>query len=647
MELKGQVVKTGKGYLVVHTNLGTVKVETDIQAAKGTSVTLDVEYKNGRFVAKKVEFDSGDYVLKYLMSIKGIGPKTAEKLYREYGESIIERIKDEEFLKRVTGGRATSSASWLKGYEKVYGLLRTAVGEKRAESAVRFLKREKVSFEENPYVLLKLKGFGFKTVDRIALQFIPEDSPLRIRQLVRYLLEQAEQKGHMYLEVDDLKKKLMAHLGREVPLVLPEDVKRTGDKIYLEKNLETERKIATYLSCQETYEEERKTSPELKLTEEQERAVELCLRNKICAITGYAGTGKTTVLREVVKEFESRGYEIALLAPTGKAAKRLEEVLKRPAFTIHRAVYQDELIFPDVVIVDESSMIDSHTMKWLLSYVYDKRVIFVGDTAQLPPVGPGQPFRDLVESGEVPTARLTKILRNAGEIVISADRVRRGDFPLKTKGNFCWHTAFSEEKIAALLEKAKEKGVEVQLLGGIYKGRYGVDSLNRLAQEVLNPDGGREWKGFRVGDRVIHTGSNDYNSFVMNGDTGKVVEVQQGKVAVEFWDGKTKTYTSDDVQNLSLAYAMTVHKSQGSEYDYAAVVFDTSSYSVINRYWLYTALTRAKKKCFLFADMKAVATAVKNSSYPERKTFLRELIGNKELFNDIDNKQNLMQRLSF
>ena len=622
MLVKGRVQAVYPDRFKLKMDKGAVTIYVSIPVStEGAEVEAQIEMKNGRFILLSFEEKKDkQWVLNYLQSIKGIGPKTAEKMYQQHGDKVVELIKDPQFLSQYTKHQRDTS---LDGFERVYGILRKAVGEKRAKKALEYISKNKEEFYNNPYILLNLSGFGFKTVDPIALEYIPKNSPLRVKEFIRYYLQQQADRGHTYIDVEEIKKAVKTETGSD-QLYLSDDVEIEGNRVYLKQLKKTEEDIATSILELRKFDHlgVRHIEPHVQLTPEQVNAVEMALSQNLLVITGYAGTGKTTVAKTVLAEFEDRGLDVELLAPTGKAAKRLEEVTGKPASTIHRALFYG--LTGDVLMVDEASMIDIFLAKQLLREARGKRVIFIGDPAQLPPVGTGHFFRDIINSGEVPVASLTQVMRNAGGIVRNANAVREGRFPKAKDDNFHWF-AEPEKRVEQLLKKAKEKGKELQLLGGVYKGKLGVERLNKLAQEILNPENeDKQFQGFRLGDRVIHTGRNDYENFVMNGDSGQVVEVGSSYLTVKFWDGKEKTYTAGDLQNLQLAYAMTVHKAQGSEWENVAVVFDTASYPLLSRYWLYTALTRAKDKCFLFADKKPVAIAVKNSAYPERKTFLKE-----------------------
>ncbi|WP_457628453.1 AAA family ATPase [Persephonella sp.] len=623
MRLEGRVFDIKDNTFRLKTEKGSLLIYGGIPSTLNhAQLAVEVELKNGRLIMKDYQPQTDrDYVLNYLQSIKGIGPKTAQKIYDQYGEKALELVKNEKFLSQWTKHKRDSS---LDGYERIYGELRKYTGEKTAKKIIDFIKKNEEHFRKNPYSLLQEKGFGFKKVDPIALLYVEKNSPVRVRAFVEYYLSQkADIEGHTYLSLNEVEKAVRKETGSD-QIHLPDTVETDGQRIYLRELKEKEQNISRYVEKAVDFDftQTRQLEAEIKLTPQQEEAVERALQENLLVITGYAGTGKTTVAREIIRELEYRGLSIALLTPTGKAAKRLEEKTERFAMTIHKALANE--ITADVFIVDEASMIDVYLAEKLMRAAQGSKVIFLGDPAQLPPVGVGHFFRDLISSGAVPVVRLTQIMRNAGGIVRQANAVREGRFPVKQDDNFYWYSD-PEKRVVQILEKAKQSGKEVQLLGGVYRGKVGVNQMNKIAQEILNP-GAPEFEGYRLGDRVIHTGRNDYTDMVMNGDSGTVVDVDSTGILVKFWDGKEKYYTKPELRNLQLAYAMTVHKAQGSEWDNVAVVFDTASYPLLSRYWLYTALTRARNRCFLFADNKPVAIAVKNSAYPERKTFLKDFL---------------------
>lgn len=403
------------------------------------------------------------------------------------------------------------------------------------------------------------------------------------------------------------------------------------------------------------------THDAITLDPSQERAVELLCTAPVGVVTGGAGCGKTTCLRVALDRLDAAGVSYALAAPTGKAAKRISEATGRPASTIHRLLEYgpkgsgftmgfarnatNPLDF-DVVIVDEASMLDvelgealcdalrevGDDTPWVES---DARIVFIGDAQQLPSVGPGRFLADLIVSGEIPVARLTQVHRAAAEswICTEAPKVLRGEWPdLTERHDFRFvETDAAEDAIAAILELAEKfaaDGTTAQVLTPQKNTALGTETLNRALQDTLNPlNGRRVWDGaskLRVGDRVIQT-RNDYTRFVFNGEIGEVVSFDALKLFVRF-DDRVVEYSKDASDALHLAYALTVHKYQGSEVPWAIVVAHGSHQFMQSRQLLYTALTRAKKGVVMVGNRKGVEAALKDASPSQRNTELAELI---------------------
>ncbi len=398
---------------------------------------------------------------------------------------------------------------------------------------------------------------------------------------------------------------------------------------------------------------------ETSLSEQQAEAVRLTLTEKVVVLTGGPGVGKTTVTRAIVEVFEGSECEVLLASPTGRAAKRLSEVTGRPAKTIHRLLELDPIAWKfrrnearplecDVVIVDEASMLDLDLMWSLVQAIPEQaRLILVGDVDQLPSVGPGLVLRDLIDSHAVPVARLTEIFRQDREsqIVMNAYRVNSGrtpEFRLPPRPeDDCTFMSESDPEavigrvvdlVGAALPGDAFSAQDIQVLTPMNKRALGTVHLNSVLQETLNPprperpEVKRGDKCIREGDRVVQT-VNNYEKEVFNGDVGTVVSVDSGasKLAVQFFD-TTAWYEYDELDELQLAYAMTVHKAQGSEYPAVVMVCHTSQYIMLQRNLLYTGLTRAQRKCVFVGNRPAIWTAVRNNRPARRFTRLRQLL---------------------
>jgi len=393
----------------------------------------------------------------------------------------------------------------------------------------------------------------------------------------------------------------------------------------------------------------------LRLADEQKEAIRQALEQKLLVITGGPGTGKTTILRCIIQILEKKRRRIVLCSPTGRASKRLSEATGRESRTVHRLLEfsprdgrfkrdQRRPLEADLVIVDEASMLDIVLMNSLLKAIPAVAgLILVGDVDQLPSVGPGAALRDIIASGLVRVIRLTEIFRQAREsqIVVNAHRINRGEFP------FCADWEGKERSDCYLFEREEAEAVqsavlelaarglprrhridpmeELQILTPMQKGPIGAMQLNQALQALLNPSGPELVRGgrlYRLGDRVMQI-RNNYEKDVYNGDIGRIsrIEPEEREVAVRF-DGRHVAYDFHDLDELVLAYAITVHKSQGSEYPAVIIPVHTAHYVMLQRNLLYTALTRGKALVILVGAKKAIAIAVKNQKIRRRFTGL-------------------------
>lgn len=380
------------------------------------------------------------------------------------------------------------------------------------------------------------------------------------------------------------------------------------------------------------------------------------MRNKVLVITGGPGTGKTTTTLGIIRAYKEAGAKILLAAPTGRAAKRMSEVTKMGAKTIHRLLkmkpgegFQQDDKKPlegDVLIVDECSMIDIILMNSLLKAVPDNMtVIFVGDVDQLPSVGAGKVLSDIIESGAVPVIRLEKIFRQAqmSRIVTNAHKINRGEMPYLPENNsdFLFVAEDETEKAADMIvELCSEilpaqniKTKDIQVLTPMRRGPIGSMNLNQRLQAALNPQKiETEVKHFgvayRVKDKVMQI-RNNYDKLVFNGDIGIISEIdpENNEIVVKF-DDRLVPYEAEELDELVLAYATTIHKSQGSEFPYVIIPIMTSHYIMLQRNLLYTGVTRAKKGLVIVGERKAIYIAVMNNKIVERNTRLSEKLKN-------------------
>ena len=390
------------------------------------------------------------------------------------------------------------------------------------------------------------------------------------------------------------------------------------------------------------------------LSSEQTMAVETALENKVTVLTGGPGTGKTTTLRALLDELDSRGNTYALASPTGRAAKRLSEATGRPAKTIHRLLEfkpgegftrdEDNPLAADMIVIDETSMLDMVLANSLLRAIDPAcHVLFVGDIDQLPSVGAGDVLRDLIDSGVPALVRLRTIFRQAADslIVHNAHRINRGEMPetLPHGKDFFIFVKEEPQELAELIVDIVKTRVpakfglnpfdDVQVLSPMYQGAAGVSNLNFLLQKALNPPGRKAERRlggrvFRVGDKVLQT-VNNYDKNVFNGDIGRVTAIDQVNQTISInMDGQPVVYDFLEVDELVHAYAISVHKSQGSEYPCVVIPVTTQHYMMLQRNLLYTGVTRGKRLVILAGTRRAIAIAVKNNKVAQRYTGLAE-----------------------
>ena len=586
-----------------------------------------------------------------LREVAGIGPKTAEKITASYmRQSELRDIMLWLEEHGVTGAYAARIF-------KAYGSLAIEVMEK------------------SPYRLAQeIDGIGFITADTVAIAAGWEkNSSARIAAGLSYELAQIASGGHCCIPEGMLAERtaqrlgvargeVMEVLGREVKMSRLYAVDEMGERlIYAPQLYKAEEETARLLltlqrraehihvhdtsSLVTSWEKEHHVS----LASAQREAVIASLEHGVLVLTGGPGTGKTTAIRSIIEILGARGLEILLAAPTGRAAKRLAEATECPAATVHRMLEAQgredgEMRFgrdaetqleADVIIVDEVSMMDIVLMQHLLRAVLPgAHLILVGDVDQLPAVGPGSVLKDILRSGVIPSVRLTEIFRqnNTGTIVLNAHAINAGRVPSFTEADFSFVTAVSSEDAAAQivsictrLLRAGTDLMDMQVLSPMRREACGVDMLNRSLQAVLNPPASDkpEAVGFRLGDKVMQT-RNDYTKNVFNGDIGRIRWIDSEHIVVAFAEDMEVSYTRDEFGALTLAYAMSVHKSQGSEYDIIILPLVRAHHIMLQRNLLYTAVTRAKKGVILVGDRTALFTAVSNDRTRRRYTLLAE-----------------------
>ena len=619
-------------------------------------------------------------------AVKGLGPALAHRVVAAFGKDTMKILeRDPQRLLEVEGiGPKKLAVITESFYEEkqvndiAYDLEQHGVAGRYAG---RLLQKygDDVHYvlTEEPYrMIAEIDGIGFKTADQMALAYgMDRQDPERLSAGLTYVLQTMTQNGHVCIPD--------AELVRRAAFILQADALGLHDilkeAIEVGQLCTADFQGTVYVYTPEAYEEENyiarriqdmaamkplamKTHVQLfldrwqdschfELADKQREAVEKSLESGMTVITGGPGTGKTTVVQTIIRLAEQEGLRILLCAPTGRAAKRLAETTQRKAKTIHRLLIPDgrqgriqvfeynetKLLPADLVIVDEVSMLDMEMMYHLLSALKPQcRCILVGDADQLPSVGAGAVLHDIIASGQVPVVRLDTIFRQqeGGRIVTNAHLINSGRLPVVNEDpEFRFveieDEAQGAEKISALYNsELLETGDKfaVQVLSPMYKNPCGVDNLNQLIQGRFNPpaEGKGELKGknviFRVGDKVMQK-HNDYEKGVFNGDIGEIFAIQKDMVYVRYPEQDVK-YEGQEVDEITLAYAITVHKSQGSEYHTVIMALVNSHAIMLQRNLFYTAVTRAKRKVILVGSKRAVQTAVQNQRTSRRFTLL-------------------------
>ncbi len=639
-------------------------------------------------------------IARYLASVcKGIGEAKAQRIVDRFGGEtfrVIEEAPDR--LLEVEGIGPVALRSIRDGWSRERGVREVMVFLQGHDISPRLAMKIWKAYgaraidrvRENPYaVATEIDGIGWKTADRIARSLgIPADAPARIEAGALFLLGEWADQGHTcasreyferraaaFLETDpgSLEGAVDRFLGRRA-LRERHDPER-GPLLFLPRLDDAEREVAADLlrlagpaPGNLPFDLDDRVAAAIReggieLGEQQERAVEAVLHEKILVVTGGPGTGKTTLVRIVIRLLERLGFGVLLAAPTGRAAKRLSEATDRPASTLHRLLEWDPRtgvfgrararpLEARAVIVDEASMIDLLLMQALAAAIpTGALLLLVGDTDQLPPVGPGNVLRDLIGSGVGRVVRLDKIYRQAerSAIVLSAHRVNRGELPeIGPRGSAAaaaldpavdFHFLDSPDSDGSLTALkglvtgplVRDFGLDpfrdLQVLSPMYRGAIGVDNLNRELQALLNPLGvpvERAEVAYRIGDKVMQI-RNNYQKDVWNGDIGRVADVhaEDRELLVDF-DGRLVAYEWDDLDEITLAYACSVHKAQGSEYRAVIVPLHMEHAVMLRRNLLYTAITRGRRWVFLIGDRRALSLAVRNTREEARVTALAE-----------------------
>jgi exodeoxyribonuclease V alpha subunit len=632
---------------------------------------------------------SKEGLVNYLSSglIPGIGPVTAKKLVEAFGEGVFDVIeKTPERLREVQGIGGNKLVVILNGWKdqkavKDIMVFLSTYGVS-ANRATRIYKTYGIKaiekIQENPYCLAyDVHGIGFTIADQMAARMgIGRESLQRAQAGINYVLTEARSQGHCGLPVTELVKRAKKLLELEEPLIATAikeeqtNLELVLDDLdgepcaFLPQMYYAEVGVASRMlkQCEglcpwrvDEVDEALAQAEEamgLTFSDEQKDVIRLSLKHKVSVITGGPGCGKSTIMRALMQAMDQASVEVALAAPTGRAAKRLSETTGREATTIHRLLEVDGKSFGfkrndtnplncDVVIIDEVSMMDTLLMNSLLKALpKHAALILVGDVDQLPSVGPGKILKDLIDSGVMAVGRLTQIFRQAKEshIITNAHRVNAGVIPTldDNSSDFRFVEVPPKDEVAllaALRRVVQEESMtydpitEIQVLTPMNRGGAGTVELNNVLRDVSNPAQKEKVERFgityRMGDRVMQT-ANDYDRDVYNGDLGRISQIdrENNSLVVDF-AGREVAYSFDELDELVPAYAITIHKSQGGEFPSVVMVLTSSHFLMLKRNLVYTGMTRASKRLTIIGDKKALAMAVKDSSSMRRYTKLK------------------------
>lgn len=709
------------GNIVVHPDYGEqFKIITFEKVMPTTPESLEKYLANGNF--------------------KGIGPATAKKIVKTFGAETINIIKLEPQkltqIKGITKEKALEIAEqFLTNWElwQIVGFLdRFGIGPQSAEAVYKKLGENALEeIAENPYILIDVASkVNFEKVDEIALKLgIEPDNYKRIRSGIKYGLERVALNGNSAVLYENLlefvqgllkvdmnsiedtiinmkaKEEIIIEERKEIVEELNTSKTICKEWVYAKNFYDAEKNIAERLISLRDAEniKEIKTIKKdlnkiekdinIQLSEKQREAIESINDNNVCIITGGPGTGKTTIIKAIIELYKKHKMKPVLCAPTGRAAKRMTETTGQEAKTLHRLLelagisddkdnFNTELLVTpidgDIIIVDEASMLDMFLMNYLIKAIYKgTKLVLVGDIDQLPSVGPGSVLKDIIESKQIHTITLNQIFRQAAKskIIVNAHRVNEGENFI---GGNVKETTIEEENIELLddfffiNEKEQEKIQEtiislckgrlkkygnydffnnIQIITPTKKGKLGTKELNILLQKELNPveeDKNEKEFGeikYREQDRVMQT-KNNYNIIwerendrefkkelgngIFNGELGRIERInkQEKTIRVKFDDGKVATYENADLDQLEHAYAITVHKSQGSEFDVVILAVSQSAPMLLTRNLIYTAMTRAKKLLIVIGSQGVVNYMIQNNTTKQRNTGLKYKLEN-------------------
>lgn len=728
MKLTGEVIKVRyvneeNGYSVfdLNTSDGEIKIVGIFDSVNiGESLEVEGEFTYDNKYGEQLNVSSYQKKLpsstveieKYLASgiISTIGPKNASYIVKQFGKKSLDIVFDEtDKLLEVRGIGKKSIEKIKKSVEELkfsknilFHLTGLGISLSLSKKIYNIFRENTLEvINENPYKLIKnVKGIGFLKADEIALKNnLDKNSPYRIESAILYVLTQkAINFGHVYYPKEKLTNEVSKLIGVETELIEPVYMNLLlSSEVVIDNSFEESNIYLDYLYVSESYiasklakmalnddfkilfdiEKEIKEaikSLSIKLSKIQIDAIKSCFEENISIITGGPGTGKTTIINTISKIYLDNGYNISLCAPTGRAAKRIEETTGIEAKTIHRMLgyipssyddighfeyNEDNPLDTDVIIIDETSMVDVVLFEKLLRGMKDNtRLVIVGDVDQLPSVGAGNVLRDLINSKKIKYTKLVDIFRQSesSNIIVNAHKINNGQEPILNEKNsdfFFLKTetpAITRNVVVDLISKRLPNAYgydfskDIQILTQSRKGICGVFELNRLLQDILNPKTETTDellvgnKLFRVNDKVMQT-KNNYNlSFfdsdgeenfgVYNGDMGHIIFIDKSskKLTVEMDDNRVIDYTLEDLDNLELAYAITIHKSQGSEFKSVIIPMFDGYRLLQTRNLLYTAITRAKENIVLVGDKNVINNMIRNNTINSRYSNLENRI---------------------
>ncbi len=676
-----------KGFRDKQTLVGTFH-EVTVGACLVVEGEWKVDKRYGRqFAAQSWEEELPATIVgieKYLGSglVKGIGPKFAKLIVSHFGLATFDVIEnDTDRLLEVPGIGKTRVALIRTSWEKQKDVKDIMVflqghGVSSTFAAKIYKKYGKESIEkvsDNPYCLADdIWGIGFKTADSIAKNLgYTNNDPRRCRSGILYTLGKLSEDGHVYAEREQLLKTAKELLqADEEPItatldqmIEKEDLVIDEDAIFLPPFYYSECGVANKLkrlidtSSKDLFEEDvniekivRKTG--IHYDDVQVAAIKQAVQSKVMVLTGGPGTGKTTTTIGIIAALQSMGLRILLAAPTGRAAKRMSEATGKEAKTIHRLLEynpaegygrnDENPLDGGALIVDECSMIDVILMNSLLKAIpIDMRLILVGDIDQLPSVGAGNVLRDIIDSERIPVVRLTRIFRQAmtSRIITNAHRINQGLFPDISNGkntDFFFIQKEDPSLVAAEIVNIVKNRIpkayhistnDIQVLTPMQRSVVGAANLNVILQEAINPEGDSLCRGgfkYRQGDRVMQI-RNNYDKDVFNGDVGYIesVNMDDRSLTVRFEERHVE-YEDSELDELTLAYATTIHKSQGSEYPVVVIPLLMTHFVMLQRNLVYTGITRAKKICIIIGTTKALAYSIHNMVVQKRNSRLKE-----------------------